>query len=145
MKNRQIAALKYVIFANPSIGHTAKQVIATLLDNSKRLTRSVSINLVARLQGYDRKELKELYCDLSRAVSSAGSLHVNELIAATGAKARLTYSEGDMDCRSAIYVGKQKPTKLKVARSTLSAIDIARPGLYPSLEPHGENTRKRAA
>jgi len=133
---KQIAALKYVLFKSPELGNLFKRVVATLLDESKSLTRPVVIRLETNMQGFERKQLKQLYRDCSVATSCGGKTHINELIAMIGSDLSFSHSEGNTDCQVGFWArkGKKKPKIVEVTNSKLQKIDLARPGLYPSLE-----------
>jgi hypothetical protein len=132
---KQIAALKYILFKSLEQGNLFKQVVSTLLDHSKGLTRSVAIKLEAN-KGYDRKELRQLYRDCSVATSCGCRTHINELVAITGSDLRFSYTEDDTGCQLGFWTrrGMRKPRNIEVSRSKLQKVDLSKPGLYPSLE-----------
>lgn len=135
-KDRQVASLKYVLFGSKELSGLSLRIFATLIDESKGLTRPVQIKLQANMQGYDRKELKRLYTDFSIATSSLATTHLNELLLMTGTSLRFSYSENDIGCRCGLWSkkGKKEPRVIEVSRSMLEKIDLSKPGLYPSLE-----------
>jgi hypothetical protein len=135
-KDRQIAALKYLVFHSKEIGNTCKRVIATLLDESAGLTKPVKIRFEANTQGFSEKELLALFHDFSVATSCGCKTYLNELLSIAGNDLHFSYGGSLVDYECGLWrrKGKKEPRVIEVTRSELDQIDLSRPGLYPALE-----------
>ncbi|MBI5045270.1 MAG: hypothetical protein HZC02_05070 [Candidatus Levybacteria bacterium] len=159
--DKQIAALKYLIFHSKQGKPLSKQILAFLLDGSKNLTREVYVTLWP-ISEYTPKEVRDSAIGIDAMKSPNGSTHLNEVMDAMGTEFGFDihyghFHEGDFItagqfpglpsrechpfglparytfwCSPHRYSDTAEP--LLVTRAELEAIDLKKPGLYPTLE-----------
>ena len=135
---KQIAALKYLIFHSKDAEPFAKQVCAYLLDQSDRLTRDVRVNFSA-LDGFISSEGGQAINGVHDMGSANGSTHLRAIMKAMGTT--FHFSSHASPSEVWLAIGDYSPTarELRPTRAEIEAIDLDRPGLYPSLEKKRES------
>src|SRR3989344_7938377 len=82
--DKQIKALKYLMFKSRDGNDLVKRILVFLINSSKELTEQVSVSLMEDREGYSRDEVGEVGHGLHDMISSNGSTHLNELMTAVG-------------------------------------------------------------
>lgn len=139
---KQIAALKYVIFQTKNVSELAQQLLAFALDASEGLSKPVRFRLEPNFCGYDATELSAAWSSLSLMHSSLGTTHLNELMKIADEHWTTWLSLDDVGCELIIGSWEDKTIGVKmpitpVSRRELELIDVTRPGLYE----HGEKAQ----
>lgn len=97
MTDRQIAALKYLIFQAKDVQDVSKRLVATLIDHSENLTRDVCLTLLADREGFNAEEIRDATYGIDRLISTTGTTHINQLFVAMGVDLVLSLHYGDFD------------------------------------------------
>lgn len=153
MTEKQIAAVKYLIFRSNMGTDATKRLLAFLLDASKGLTEQVSLTLIEGREGYSREEIKQMGVEVHDMQSSNGSLHLSEIMAAMGSEFSFSCHYGHYDGQllnstgggdspmrytfwlaTGRYGKSGKGVHLAPSRRELEMIDLSKPGLHPNLE-----------
>lgn len=97
MTQRQIAALKYMIFiARPGVELT-KRVLAFLIDQSEGLTKEVCLTLTEGCQGYSAEEINIAAHGMSAMRSCNSTTHLSEILDVMGSELDFDVHYGDFD------------------------------------------------
>ncbi len=161
--DRQIAAIKYLIFHAKEGSPLVKRILAFLLDQSQGLTKEVYLTLESG-QDYTDDEVHENAVTMNGLQSVNCQTHLNEIMSAVGAGFEFSVHYGYFDkpghfstlgqfaglpgphfndplgiptrytfwCAYRSYSYTASP--VLASRSELEAIDLEKPGLYPSQE-----------
>ena len=95
--DKQIAALKYMIFNAEHGADLSKRVLAFLIDQSERLTKEVCLTLVADRERYTAEEIRNAGHEMGAMSSSNCTTHLAELLRVTGSELNFSYHYGDFD------------------------------------------------
>jgi hypothetical protein len=156
---KQIAALKYLIEKNRSVTPLGKQIVWFLFDQSQRLKKQVHLT-ITESDEWPRQLIHETALSVDTLNSSNSTTHFGAVMAALSTKFKLSIHFGHFDGKkfdtSGQFFGGQTVMRytfwfakeyysrhseaVSVSRAELEAIDLSKPGLYPSLE----NQRKIA-
>ena len=156
ISNKQIAALKYLIFNAKQTSNLAKQILAFLIDQSKGLTEEVYLTITVS-ENYTGKEIRRHALDMDNMFSCGSTTHLNEIMAAVGTDFCFSLHYGSFDgngrfdtkgqfddsnvplrytfwCGKGFYSKTAKATS--ISRVELESIDLKKPGLYLNLEKY---------
>ncbi len=84
MTAKQIAAIKYLIGRAKVDSELAKRILWFLFDQSEGLTKDIFLTLSEKDSGYSADEISAAAHGVDRMISSAGQLHINEILAVAG-------------------------------------------------------------
>lgn len=173
LTDKQISALRYLIFKSKDGNELTKKILAFLVEQSHGLSEEVCLTLVEDREGYTAEEIRDAAVGVDEMLSSNRRTHLHEILQAMGRNFRFCIHYGDYDptrdgdpfnsdgqfagatkeqvggevnllregmpIRFTFWCAKDfysRTAKLvKVTREFLDQIDIAKPGLYPALEP----------
>ena len=94
---KQIAALKYMIFIAKNGTDLSKQVLAFLIDRSEDLTKEVCLTLVADREGYTADKINAAAHGVGGMLSSNGTTHLHQLLYVMGSDLNFDFHYGDFD------------------------------------------------
>lgn len=96
---KQIAALKYMIFNARDVDKLSKQLLAFLIDRSKKLTNEVCLTLVENRNGYTADEINAIANGVGWMCSSNGTTHLDQIFHVMGSKLHFSFHYGDFNPR----------------------------------------------
>lgn len=91
---QQIAGLKYLISASKHGNDTGKRIFWFLIDQSAGFTKSVSLTLTEKKEGYSAKEINAAAHSLDGMWSCNGTTHLDAIMAAMGTELRFSLHYG---------------------------------------------------
>ncbi len=112
---KQIAALRYVIFKAKNGTELTKRILALLIEKSENMTKEVCVTLVEYREGYTKQEIDDAAHGLGAMKSCNCTTHINEIMHVLGSGFRFSVHYGDFDptrkkrfCSSGIFSGFPK-------------------------------------
>lgn len=94
---KQIAALKYMIFASKNGIPLSKQILSLLIDRSQKLTKDVCLSLVEGREGYVADEISAAAHSVGAMRGSNCTTHLGALCHLMGVKFTFSVHYGDFD------------------------------------------------
>lgn len=94
---KQIAALRYMIFNAKDGTELSKRVLAFLIESSERLTKEVCLSLVADREGYTADEISAAGYGVGNMESCNGTTHIDQILHAMGSELGVSVHYGDFD------------------------------------------------
>lgn len=94
---KQIAALKYLIYKAEVRDPRVKQIFGLLIDESKGLTEEVCLTLTEGADGYSAEEIDEIAHSQSQLVSANGTALISEVLQAMGSDFQISVHYGNFD------------------------------------------------
>lgn len=155
--DKQIAALKYMIFISKDGREMAKKILFCLINKSERLTKDVYFTLTQKEDWLNREEVDRNARSVGAMQSVNCSTHLNEIMEVLGADLRFSVHYGhfssvgsfntegmfpsaregdraDAPMRYTFWLARKlysrSATEVAVSRAELDAIDLKEHGLY---------------
>jgi hypothetical protein len=94
---KQIAALKYLIFNAKNGTELSKRILAFLIDRSEGLTREVCLTLIEDREGYTKKEIDSAARGVGGMISCNCTTHLSALASLSGSELCFSSHYGDFD------------------------------------------------
>jgi hypothetical protein len=127
--NKQIAALKYLIFKSKDGNELSKRVLAFLIDSSEGLTKDVCLSLVAGREGYGAEEIHGAADGAYNMQSCDGTTHLDQVFYVMGSELGFSYCYGDFDSTRADDPFNNDGQFAGVPLSTVSRPGLAAEGM----------------
>lgn len=99
MTDKQISALKYMIFNTKDGVDLSKRILAFLIDKSEGLTKEVCVSLVKDREGYTEEEISDAGYGVSAMESCNCNTHIHALMCLMGSELQFSFHYGDYDPR----------------------------------------------
>lgn len=94
---KQIAALKFLLYNANVRNQTTKQILALLINRSRKLAKEVCLTLVQDRDGYTAEEIDAAAKTVSILLSSNSTTHLNEVLKAMGSDFVFSVHYGDFN------------------------------------------------
>lgn len=94
---KQIAALKYLVFHSRDANDLAKRIVAYLIEQSNGLVDGVCITLCADRQGYSAEEINTAAHHFGGMLSCNCNTHLSALMSAIGSDMHFSHHYGDFN------------------------------------------------
>jgi len=94
---KQIAALRYLIFRAKNGTDLSKRVLAFLIASSEGLTKDVCLTLIENREGYSADEIHEAGRGVGGLQSSCGTTFIDQILIAMGSTLAVSVHYGDFD------------------------------------------------
>ncbi len=95
--DKQVRALKYLVYKSKYGSDLAKKIFFYLLDKSDNLTKEVCVSLVEGLSGYNNDEIHNAAFSVDFMKSCNLTTHLNEIFDAMGSGFNFSTHYGDFD------------------------------------------------
>jgi hypothetical protein len=151
---KQIAALRYLLFKAKDGTDLSKRVLAFLIEQSDGLSREVCLTLAENQEGYAAEEILSAAFGVHGMLSGNGTTHINRILHAMESDLLFSHHSGDFDPtrkgdpfssglnRSStgftFWLAKEYYSRqanlVSATREELEKINLKKSGLYPEIE-----------
>jgi hypothetical protein len=97
MTIKQIRAVKYMIFMAKEVTPLTKGILSLLIDESKKMTRSVCLTLTEGVEGFTAEEIRKTAQCIGYMQSCGGRIHIDQILLITGSGLQFSFHYGDYD------------------------------------------------
>jgi hypothetical protein len=94
MNQKQVAALKYLIYKSKDASELSKQVMVYLINQSMGFTKEVAISFLGGMYGYSDKEARGIVYGVHGMQSSNGSTHLDAMMKLANCNLNFSHHQG---------------------------------------------------